>query len=107
MIRGALLLLVSLAALGCDGRATPSGNEAGEVLEPAKREQPHPDPTAQPSVEVDAETGELEPNSPPEAPREVVRRRCKPGYTPCSGGRQCCNDQLEICGDDNRCQPRR
>jgi hypothetical protein len=81
-----LLLLAVLGSRTCDESPTPSAVEPEVEIETSLESPPSEPPKSEPS-------------------REVIRRRCKPNFTPCNGGRECCDDRREVC-QDNRCQPR-
>lgn len=116
-----LFLVALLGLLGCNERAQPSTKvepEPDRRVEPpakndpveASRDEPVPVSATETNASSEtgdahvseSETGELEP---PPPKREVIRRRCKPGWSPCFGSRECCNDLLEVCGKDNHCHP--
>jgi hypothetical protein len=93
-------LLFALTLLAC-----PSPPAADPVPSPARVEpQPTP-PIEHPPIEIEASTPDAEPTPPPKPEREVIRRRCKQGFSACNGGRECCNDLLEVCAPDNHCRP--
>ncbi|PRQ05169.1 hypothetical protein [Enhygromyxa salina] len=90
--------LFALMLLGCPSPPTPE-----PVPAPARVEPPAPPPVAPPAV--NSTDAAEDPGPPPPTQREVIRRRCKRGFSTCHGGRECCNDLLEVCGRDNRCHP--
>jgi hypothetical protein len=79
-----------------DEPASISAEPAGEVGEAPAKIEPSPDSS------ISEPTSE---QPPPSSKREIVRLRCKPHFTPCYGGRECCDDRFEVCGKDNHCHP--
>jgi hypothetical protein len=115
MLRSSLLVVL-LGLSGCGGPDTEDtavgpvepanipAEPAAESVEAPPPTEPLPQSPSIPVAENDGETALPEPTPPP-SKREIVRMRCKPNYTTCYGGRECCNDLLEVCGKDNHCHP--
>lgn len=86
-----------------------AGAARSSAAPPATTEEPGARELGTDVAEPGSGTGEsgsgTDADETPKPQREVVRRRCKPGFTPCYGGRECCNDLLEVCGNDNHCHP--
>jgi hypothetical protein len=99
-----LVLITLLLLVGaCRGPSEPVRSLPAANTQPERPDtKPEPEPNSDSGSDANSDAD-------PDAevdPREIVRRRCKPGYLTCAGGRDCCDERTEVCGEDFRCRPR-
>jgi hypothetical protein len=113
-------MVVALTLLACPSPPAPGQDPAPapelspEQVEPAPPVPPvepppinivEPDGSDTHSADTDTQGTSDDAAPAPATEREVIRRRCKPGFSACHGGRECCNDLFEVCARDNHCHP--
>lgn len=106
---------VALVLFGCPKDPSPTPHANVEVAPRPNSGPPAPATAPAPASPEPDETGENETTgvdtgsddeaTAPSRPTAIKRRRCKRGFSPCYGGRECCNDLFEVCARDNHCHP--